>query len=122
MKTLQKTEEHSVATLLYKTQREIEPLLKLEKELKETLFKSLKSQKVRSLKLEDGTTYIISERQTLKVKDEDKAWEWAMENPHARLKIDSGAALLVFRKELKLPKFFSKTVSEYLTIKRRGED
>lgn len=109
----------TIAETLSVVMARIATLEEEEKKLRAELFDNLKRQGVKSVKLEDGTLFVITERQTLKVKDPEKAFAWAMENPQARMKIDTAAALSVFRKELKMPKFFTKVTTEYLTIKNQ---
>lgn len=119
MKTeLTKVEPRTLATELALIQGQMGLLKEREDEIKEALLATLQHQGVQSIKLENGTMYVRNQRTSLKVKNEAKAWAWAMENPTARMKVDTAAALAVFRKELKLPTFFTKTTSEYLSIKQ----
>ncbi len=109
-------QNHTVATELLEVEDELAPLVERQKNLKQFLFNALKKQKAKSLKLEDGTLYVISDRQTLDVADEKKAWDWAEKN--YMLKIDTSKAMKVLRRELKMPKFFKVKKTEYLRIVR----
>lgn len=116
-KELAKPQQLTVASKLYEVQREIALLQEDEKTLKDELLKSLKKQHVKSVKLDDGSHFIITERQTLKVKDEEKAKAWLDEN--YCWKADTGKALKILRRSLKkVPSFFKVESSEYLTIKK----
>lgn len=90
--------------------------------LRSELLQSLKSQGVRTVKLEDGTLFARTDRSTLRVKpgEEESAFRWAKKNN--ALKIDTGTAAKILRRELKTPKFFNVIRTEYLTIKRKGTD
>lgn len=107
----------TLAAQLYTVQGQIAFLKEQEDALKESLMELMKSQGVKTLKLEDGTLFMRSERQTLKIKDEEAAKGWLDEN--YCWKPDTGKALQLVRRSLKkLPKFFSVSTSEYLTIKK----
>lgn len=107
----------TAAENLYAVQEQIKFLQEREDELKAELIANLKEQGVSHVRLENGTTFTRSHRETLKVKDEEKAWKWATE--HNCLKIDSGKAMTILRRELKMPKFFTRVIGEdYLTIKK----
>lgn len=121
MKTITHIEPTTLATALVTVQGQIKILEEREDELKAELLQELKRQGVQSVKLDDGTQYIRNQRTTVKVKDEAKAWKWAMENPEARLKVDTAAALEVFRKALKMPSYFAKSTTEFLSIKKPKE-
>jgi hypothetical protein len=109
----------TMASELFAVQQTLAPLVAREKELKESLFLSLKKQKVRSVKLDDGTLYTIAVRGTLEEKDKEKARDWAEKN--YCLKLDTTKALKILRRELKLPRFFAIKKTEYLVIKRPNE-
>jgi hypothetical protein len=99
-----------------------EAALKVRKEqLREVLFESLKHQGVKSVKLEDGTMYLRSERHTLKpvAKYQEQAWAWAAE--HNCFKIDTTRAHKILSRELKLPRFFKVERAEYLVVRRPGQ-
>ena len=115
----------SLATRLHAIEREIEYLETDKKMLRDELLLLLKKQGVKSVKLEDGTLYLRAEKTTLKVKkgvnSEDDAWKWAMANN--AVKIDTNVAWKILRRSLKkMPKFFVKSTSEYLTIKRPNQE
>lgn len=113
----------SVAEELHRVQDALKPMLEREKELKEALLLNLKSQGVKSVKLDNGTIYVRALRVALKVKkgDEDAAWAWAEKNNS--LKIDTGTAKKILMRKLeKLPKFFVRSETEYLSIKGGDED
>jgi hypothetical protein len=110
----------SVATELHAIELQ-EAQIKVRKEqLREVLFESLKHQGVKSVKLEDGTVYLRSERHTLKPvpKYQEQAWAWAAE--HNSLKIDTTRAYRILSRELKLPRCFRVHKSEYLVVRRPG--
>jgi hypothetical protein len=90
-------------------------------QLREVLFESLKHQGVKSVKLEDGTVYLRSERHTLKpvTKYAEDAWKWAAE--HNALKIDTNRCHKILSRELKLPRCFRVDKSEYLVVRRPGQ-
>lgn len=116
MKTLAKSPELTLATELHTIQGQIEFLQERESELKNELLANLKSQGVTFLKLENGVTYTRSHRETLKIKDEAAATKWAQE--HNCMKIDTGKAMKILRRELKMPKFFGRIIGDdYLTVK-----
>lgn len=108
----------TVASELYAVESQLAPLQERQKELKEVLFNALKKQKVRSVRLDDGTIFTIAERGTLKAKDAEKAMDWAEKN--YCVKLDSTKALKILRRELKLPRCFQIEKSEYLVVKRPG--
>jgi hypothetical protein len=108
----------SVATELHAIELQ-EAAIKVRKEqLREVLFESLKHQGVKSVRLEDGSMYLRSERHTLKPVStrKEEAWQWAAE--HNALKLDTAKAFQILRRELKLPKFFRIEKSEYLVVRR----
>lgn len=116
-KTKSEVAPTTLAASLYSVQGQIAFLREQEDELKEQLMGIMKSQAVKTVKLEDGTQFIRTERQNLKVTDEEKAKDWLDEN--YCWKPDTGKALQLIRRSLKKPpKFFKVETSEYLTIKR----
>lgn len=121
MKTLVKAQDTTVATELHAVQGQIEFLQERETELKTALLENMQTQGVTFVKLEDGTTYTRSHRETLKAKDEEKARVWAEENNC--LKLDTTKAMKILRRELKMPKFFTRVIGDdYLTVKHGHED
>lgn len=112
------TQDITLATKLYDVQAKLVDLKDEESALREALFDTLKRQHVKSVRLEDGTSFTIAEKQTLKVKDMEKALKWA-EDKNV-IKLDTGAALKIVRRNLKLPKFFEVTKTEYLTVRKPG--
>lgn len=121
MKEITKTKELTVAENLYGIQEQIKFLQEQETTLKDELLANLKEQGVTFVKLENGVSYLRSHRETLKVKDEEKALAWAEKN--YCMKIDTTKAMKILRRDLKpLPKFFTRVVGEdYLTVKKVGE-
>ena len=113
-------EPKTLATELYEIQQEKAVLEEKEKELKDELLTSLKSQGVSFVRLDNGTSFTRSHRETLETVDEEKAREWAEKNNC--LKVDTTKAWRILRREMKLPKFFKRKIgADYLTIKRVGE-
>lgn len=123
-KTLVVKQGTSVTTAekLHSLQLQMAGLKKLEDELRGELFTNLKKQGIKSVQLEDGTRFTISERQTLKAafnKDKE-AMAWAEES--FCVKVDTAKALKMLRRSLQpLPNFFTVSTSEYLTVRRKGE-
>lgn len=114
-KELIKVSTPTIAMELKTIQAQKEAIEVEEKRLKGLLIKSLKEQHVKSVRLEDGTIYTRSHRETLKAKDEAKAMEWATQN--FCLKIDTTRATKILRRAMKLPKFFQFIKGEeYLTV------
>ena len=110
----------TLAQELYEIQENMRVLAEYEKDIKSKLLASLVKQKVQSVKLEDGTMYIRSHRQSLKIKDQEKAEKWAEDT--GCWKLDTGKILKVIRKDLKIPPFFKiENGAEYLTIKKPGQ-
>jgi len=112
----------TAATELSAVQAEISALQEREKKLKTALLTNLKKQGVKSIRLADGSSYTIAERQVLKVKagEEDAAQLWAEDN--YCMKIDTAKALKIVRRSLKKPpKFFVVGSTEYLTVRKAGE-
>jgi len=121
MKAIAQKEDLTVATELHAVQGQIAFLQEREDELKSALLENMKGQGVTFVKLEDGTTYRRSHRESLKVKDEAKAEKWADDNNC--WKLDTGKAMKILRRELKLPRFFDRVKgTEYLTVKHGDED
>ncbi len=109
----------TVATELWLLQTDIKRMQEHEARLKSKLLANLKAQHVKSVRLEDGTSFTIAERQTLKVTDSEPAVLWAEDN--YCMKIDGARALKILRRSLKkLPKFFKIESTQYLTVRRAG--
>lgn len=93
----------------------------LEKDLRARLLANLKEQGVSSVRLDNGTTFTITHRETLKPKNIEKAMAWAQENN--ALKIDTTKATAILRRSIKLPSFFKmEKGEEYLVVKRGREE
>lgn len=119
MKT-QEISQVSVATELYQVQQEIAEMKEREEELKGVLLESMQAQGVGFVRLDNGTSFTRSHRETLKAKDLAKATAWAEKNNC--LKLDTTKAMRILRRELKMPRFFERVIgSDYLTVKRPGE-
>lgn len=119
----QQIQSITIATELHAVQIEKEAIEAREKELKDQLLSSLKAQGVTFVRLEDGTSFTRSHRESLKIKAgaEDKAFKWAADN--TCLKVDTTKAMRILRRELKMPRFFERVKgSDYLTVKRKGDD
>jgi hypothetical protein len=111
----------TVATELHAIEMQ-EAAIKVRKEqLREVLFESLKHQGVKSVRLDDGTMYLRSERHTLKPvpKYAEDAWKWAAE--HYALRIDTTKCHKILSRELKMPRFFKVEKTEYLVVRRAGQ-
>lgn len=111
----------TLATRLYALQQQRELIETQEKAVKDLLLASLKEQGVGFVRLDDGTTFTRSHRESLKVVDEVKAEKWAEDNNC--WKLDTTKAFKILRRDLKpLPKFFKRVVGQdYLTVKRKGD-
>jgi hypothetical protein len=105
----------TLAEELYAIEYRIAGLEERKDAIREQLMQNLKEQGVKSVRLENGDMYIRAERMKLVIKDERKAMQWALENPEARMKLDTSAALTVARMG---EKCFGVGSTEYLTIKR----
>jgi len=118
-----KTKEIStvtIATELFAVQEEKALVEAREKELKDVLLGQLKAQGVGFVRLDNGTSFTRSHRETLEVVDEAKAQKWAEDNNC--YKIDTTKAWRILRREMKLPKFFARKIgADYLTIKRKDD-
>lgn len=111
----------TIATELFAVLEEKKAIEEREEALKEQLLKSLRDQGVGFVRLNDGTSFRRSHRETLKVVDESGAKEWA-ENNYC-MKIDTAKAMKILRRDLApLPEFFTRKIGEdYLTVKKAGE-
>jgi hypothetical protein len=110
----------TVATELHAIQTEQKRLKEREEELRAALFDSLKSQGVASVKLKDGTQYVVAKRHSLEPLQtmKEQAWKWAVE--HNALKLDTSKAFKILRHQLDTPKFFRIKMTEYLVVRRPG--
>ncbi len=118
-KTLKTKEDQSVsiASNLFQVQEQIAFLKEQEDEYKAALLETLKRQGVKSVRLENGTNFTVAHRETLKIKNPEKAEPWLDENNC--WKPDTTKATAILRRQLKLPSFFRIEKGEpYLTIKR----
>lgn len=106
----------TIAEALYNVEVMIANLEEKKDEFRTQLMQNLKEQGVKSVRLDNGDMYIRAQRLKLVIKDEGKARVWALENPEARMKLDTSAALEVARLGVK---FFEVGHTEYLQIKRR---
>src|SRR5918998_1140240 len=104
----------TVATELHAIQAEQKRLKEREDELRAALFESLRSQGVASVKLQDGTQYVVAKRHSLEplLTMKEQAWKWALE--HNALKLDTSKAFKILRHQLDTPKFFKVKTTEYL--------
>lgn len=119
-KAVQISPAKTLATELFDVLKEKALIEKREEQLRGALLTSLKEQGVGYVRLDSGTSFTRSHRETLKVVDEEKARAWAEE--HYCLKIDTAKAMKILRRELKMPKFFTRTIGEdYLTIKSKTQ-
>src|SRR4051794_34598629 len=108
----------TVATELHALEAEEKRIAARKEELRTALFKSLKEQGVASVKLTDGTLYMVSKRHSLEplLTMKDEAWKWAQE--HNALKINVTKAFQILRHQLETPKFFRIKTTEYLVVRR----
>lgn len=107
----------TVASRLKVLQQEIKTLQDEEDALRAELLAQLKTQNVKSLRLEDGTIFTISHRETLKPKNIEKAFAWAQENN--ALTIDLKKAREILRHSIKTSSFFKiEKGNEFLIIKQ----
>lgn len=119
-KELATIEPKSLAAQLWGIEQELERLTEVKDEIRDKLLESLQSQSVKFIRLDNGDSYSVAERQTLKVKDVAKAEKWAEDN--SCWKLDTTKILKIVRRELKMPKFFGIESKQYLTIKRAKGD
>ena len=110
----------TVATELRAIEAEEKRLTTRKEELRKQLFDSLKKQGVASVKLKDGTLYLVGKRDSLEplMTMKAQAYQWALE--HNSLKIDTMKAFQILRHQLDLPKFFRIKTTEYLIVRRPG--
>jgi hypothetical protein len=110
----------TVATELRAIEAEEKRIAARKEELRKQLFDSLKKQGVVSVKLKDGTNYIISKRHSLEplLTMKEQAWKWALE--HNAIKIDNSKAFQILRHQLYMPNLFRLKTTEYLVVRRPG--
>lgn len=95
MKTLTKVEPQTLAAQLWGIEQELERLTEMKDEIRNKLLKSLSTQGVKFIKLENGDSYTVAERNNLVIKNEISATAWAMENPESRMQLNKTKALEV---------------------------
>jgi hypothetical protein len=110
----------TVATQLHALEAEEKRIAVRKEELRKQLFDGLKAQGVVSVKLKNGTHYILNKRHTLEplMTMKDQAMSWALE--HNAVKIDTAKSFQILRHQLDMPKFFRVKTTEYLTVRRPG--
>ena|SRR3990167_2265716 len=95
----------TLASHLYLVQQQKAALEEKEKELKAELLGILKQQRVKSVKLDDGTMFIIREgNRKVTIKNQDKAEKYLDEMNC--WKLDNQKLLAIFGRQLKIPSFF----------------
>lgn len=103
--------------------RELAPLEQEEEDLRDELIKELKSKSMKTVNSElTGELYTRAERFNLRIKDFDKAKEWAI-NKHF-IKVDTTAAMKYFRQpnaELPDERGFEVETTEYLSIRSNND-
>jgi hypothetical protein len=111
----------TVATELRAIEAEEKRLVERKEELRKKLFDSLKKQGVVSVKLKDGTIYMVSKRHSLEplFTMKEQAMKWALE--HNAVKIDTAKSFQILRHQLEMPKFFKIKTTEYLVVRRPGQ-
>lgn len=115
-KEVVKATPQTQAVQLREAEMDLELIEARVKELRQNLLDNLKSQGVRRVDLENGDSYIIAQRDNLVITNERSALAWAFENPEARMKLDTSAALKVAKmSKLKWAKVETK---EHLRITR----
>lgn len=120
MTTIKAVSNVTVASELFAVLEEKKVLEKREEALREQLLQSLQEQGVGFVRLDNGTSFTRSHRETLKVLDENAAREWA-ENNYC-VKIDTTKAMKILRREMAMPACFERKIgADYLTVKKGGE-
>lgn len=94
---LAKIDPPTYALALHIAEEELALLDAKVKEMRARLLENLTSQGVRRVDLENGDSYVIAHRDSLIIKNERAAFAWANENPEARMKLDTSAALKVVK-------------------------
>lgn len=92
-KEVTKVEPQSLATQLHEIEEGIALDEARAKVLRELLLENLQSQGVKFVRLANGDSYTVAERNNLVIKNQISATKWAMENPEARMKLDTSKAL-----------------------------
>lgn len=111
----------TMATELFAIIEEKKLLEEREEALRDKLLASLKGQGVGFVRLDNGTSFTRSHRETLKVVDEAAAKNWA--ETHYCMKIDTAKAMKILRRELEMPECFERKIgADYLTVKKVGDD
>lgn len=109
-------EPQTLATELQSIEHNLALFEERRDKIRQDLLASLKAQGVRRVDLESGDSYIIAHRDSLIVSNTMAAQKWALENPEARMKLDTSAALKVAKSgKLKWAKVEDK---EHLRITR----
>lgn len=119
-KTLTNAQPQTLAEELSTLQGQIDFLKEREEEVKESLKQILQYQGVRRVDLKDGRSYILYPKDSLKIKDKMAAQKWWLENPEARGKIDTSAAIEV-AKSGKL-KWAKVETHEYLRVSNKKDE
>lgn len=88
-------EPQTMATELREVERDIALLESRRDEIRADLLKQMLEQGVRRVDMEDGKSYIVAHRASVSIKDKFAATKWAMENPEARMSVDTSAVLAV---------------------------
>ena len=116
MKTLTKTNENlTLAEKLYTLDQQVDFLKEQQEEVRAELLANLHSQGVKFVRLTNGTSYSAEYRTTLKVKNLEKALNWATKNNC--LTVDIPKARQILRHEMKTPSFFKvEKGTEYLKV------
>lgn len=110
----------TLAEQLFTIEEQIAFLEERKQEARDALFKSLKSQGVKRVDLENGVQYLIKPTTKLVIKSELSAKKWALENPEARMNV-SRAAVTKVAKEGKI-KWAQVEHGEQLTINKKHSD
>lgn len=108
-----------LAAELYEVEHTLAIFEKRRDEIRDRLLKSLLAQGVQFVRLENGDGYSVAHRSKLVVKNTRSAQAWALENPEARMKLDTGAALKVAKMGSKI---FTVEDSPYLKITRAKDE
>lgn len=107
----------TIAEQLRIVEEKAEVLEEKRQELRSALLESLKRQGVKSVRLDSGDMYVRASRARLVVTNQSAAMAWGRENPEARMKLDSSAAIEAVKRDLVT--FGSLAYTEYLTIRPR---
>lgn len=111
----------SLAEELYVLENQGKAIAERVTEIRTELLAALKHQGVRYIRLDNGDAYTRAQgKRKLVVKNQLKAMKWATENPEARMKIDTGAAMDCAM-DGSLPFFAVERGEEYIQIKRGAQ-